>query len=118
MPGIKGATGLHIEAVFERENNKTSIVLRIKNLSLVPISEFEIQLKPNYFGLFVEKPLKVFIPPGGSSFTEIKLGIQSGGPTDMSAQPSVPLILTFGLKCNIDIFYFSVPCMLHVLLVG
>jgi len=30
--------------------------------------------------------------------------------------PGTPLKFAIGLKCNLDLFYFDIPCMLHVLL--
>jgi len=38
------------------------------------------------------------------------------GPLDPSS-PTIPLTFTFGILTNLDIFYFNVPCMLHMLLI-
>ena len=31
--------------------------------------------------------------------------------------PGTPLKFSLGLKCSLDIFYFGIPCMFHVLFV-
>jgi len=79
------------------------------------IKDFTMQLKPNFFGLTIESVPLIELQPQGHQ--EVKLTISTNGPKDVTI-PSPPLLLTTGMKNNLDTFYFNTPCMYHVLLVG
>jgi len=46
---------------------------------------------------------------------EIKLSVSNKGNPDSNTPPT-PLSLTVGFKSSLDVFYFNIPCMFHVLL--
>jgi len=96
-----------------RENQKITLGLKITNLTNSPLTEFDAQIKPNYFGLKIEAFPPLAIAPNLP--TEIKLVVTNKGQSD-NIPPTTPLTLTVGLKNNIDVFYLQVPCMFHVLL--
>jgi len=77
------------------------------------ITDFDAQLKPNFFGLKLEGFPAMSLGPNLP--TEIKLQVNNKGPTE-NIQPATPYFLTVGLKNSLDVFYFKLPCMFHVLL--
>jgi AP-1 complex subunit beta-1 len=113
--GTGGKSGLKLEGAFLRENQKIILGLKITNLTNAPITEFDAQIKPNYFGLKIDAFPSLSIAPNKP--TEIKLLITNKGTPDSTA-PATPLTLTVGLKCSLDVFYLNIPCMFHVLLEG
>ena len=114
-PGQGGNKGVRVEASILNENGKLALGLRVRNLSGRPLSGFMAQIKPNYFGLTLEKIPETTLNDQESR--EIKVNIGKGGNRDTNL-PKPPLLLTVGFKNNLDIFYFDVPCMFHVLLVN
>lgn len=88
--------------------------MKIRNSSGKPLSGFMAQLKPNFFGLTLEKIPDTTI--NNQDSRDLKVNIAKGGNKDSNV-PKAPLVLTVGFKTNVDIFYFNVPCMFHVLLV-
>jgi len=77
------------------------------------LKDFNLGLKPNYFGLAFDSVPSLDISSHNSQ--ELRLSLNNNGPKD-NTPPSPPLILTIGMKNNLDIFYFNVPCMFHTLL--
>ena len=112
--GQNGNKGVRVEASILNESNKLVLGLKIRNTSGKPLGGFMAQLKPNYFGLTLEKIPDMTL--NNQETRDIKVNITKGGNRDTNV-PKPPLVLTVGFKTNIDIFYFNVPCMFHVLLV-
>ena len=113
-PGVNSNTGLHLEAAFQRDQGEILLELRITNMTSTPLSDFIMKFNKNCFRLDLAEPLSVdVIAPGMSHFTQIK--VSSSGESDNST-PSVPFIVQMALKCSLDIFYFTTPCMYSVLL--
>ena len=98
-----------------RENQRIFLGLKITNFTDSPLIDFDAQLKSNYFGLKIDAFPDIAIASNQTS-TEIKLNISNKGTID-NAGPTTPFLVTVGLKNNLDIFYFTLPCMFHVLLV-
>jgi len=113
--GTGGKSGLKLEGAFLRENQKIILGLKITNQTGAPITDFDAQIKPNYFGLKIDAFPSLSIVPNKT--TEIKLLVTNKGTPDSTA-PATPLTLTVGLKCSLDVFYLNIPCMFHVLLEG
>ena len=90
--------------------------LKISNFTTdTTLTDFDAQLKPNYFSLKIDAFPNISIPPNQTP-VEIKLIISNKGSTD-NVLPTTPLLITVGLKNNLDVFYFTLPCMFHALLV-
>jgi len=114
--GKGGKNGLKIEASFGRENNVITLNLKISNFSDMVVSELEVQMKPNFFNLSIEKLNNtVTLFPNQSQLFNFLVNTQGQGDV---AYPSIPLIFVMGIKSTLDIFYFSTPCMFHCLLVN
>lgn len=107
--------GLKIEASFGRENNIITLNLKIGNFSEIVITELEVQMKPNFFNLSIDRLSNgvTLFPNQTQSFT-FNINVQGPGDTN---NPSIPLIFVMGAKTTLDIFYFNSPCMFHCLLV-
>lgn len=108
--------GIKIDASFSRENNQICLNLRVGNISDIVITELEVQIKPNFFNLTIEKLTNAvtLFPNQTQNFT---FNVNTQGTGD-SNQPSIPLIFVMGIKTSVDIFYFNAPCMFHCLLVN
>lgn len=112
--GQGGVKGVRVEAAILKESQGIVLNLRIKNNAGRPLSDFMSQLKPNYFGLTIDKFPNITINNGETK--DVKLGVGKSGNKDANI-PKPPLMVTAGFKTNIDVFYFNIPCMFHVLLV-
>jgi vesicle coat complex subunit len=112
--GQGGNTGLRVEASVLREGSNIVLGLKVRNTTGKPVSGFVSQIKPNYFGLTVDKFPDTTINP--QETREIKANIGKGGNRDTSSVPKPPLTLTVGLKNSLDVFYLTVNCMFHILL--
>jgi len=112
-PGANGKSGVKLEGAFLRENQKIILGLKITNFTNSPLTDFDAQIKPNYFGLKIESFPPLSIAPNLP--TEIKVLVTNKGQSDNVAPPT-PLTLTVGLKNSVDVFYLNIPLMFHVLL--
>ena len=113
--GKNGKKGLKIEASFGRESNVITLNLKVSNFSEIVITELEVQMKPNFFNLTIEKLANsVTLFPNQSQLYNFNVNTQGQGE---STFPSIPLIFVMGIKTTLDIFYFNSPCMFHCLLV-
>lgn len=116
LAGINLKSGFKVEATFKREQNQIALLLKITNFSELVISEFEVQMKPNFFGMSVDKlsnALTIF--PNQTQTLTFSINTQAN--SDNSSNPTIPLTFVMGAKTTLDIFYFNVPCMFHILLV-
>eukprot|EP00929_Paragymnodinium_shiwhaense_P078930 TRINITY_DN4096_c0_g1_i1.p1 TRINITY_DN4096_c0_g1~~TRINITY_DN4096_c0_g1_i1.p1 ORF type:complete len:911 (+),score=296.56 TRINITY_DN4096_c0_g1_i1:80-2812(+) len=112
--GQGGRNGLGISAVVARQNGSPQLLMTISNSTGGPLSGFMIQLNKNPFGLGPATQWVVPEVPNGGS-TETSLPLAPG--TLLSGQPPTnPLFLQVAVKTNIDIFYFTVPFELPVVL--
>lgn len=114
--GRGGQKGLEIKGVVElQKDGEVFLILEVENLTPLEIgSTFDLQMKPNYFYLQPEKLRGISIPSGVSKTIPVRLMKSSKG---VSTSPSYPLAFTVGLKCNLDTFFFDVPCFIHSLVV-
>ena len=85
-------------------------------MSEIVITELEVQIKPNFFNLSIEKLANsVTLFPNQTQIFNFNVTIQGVGDANY---PSIPLIFVMGIKSTLDIFYFNTPCMFHCLLVN
>jgi hypothetical protein len=109
----QGAGGLRVFGAFQMENNRMLLSLKITNLTKSRVDVLECQIKPNPFGLKSEKNAALAIEASATREIHIALN-KDGSPSDTAI--TTPLMFQIGLKTSIDLFVFSVPCMLHILL--
>jgi len=112
--GQGGNTGLRVEASILREGSNLVLGLKIKNTTGKPVNGFVSQIKPNYFGLTIDKFPDTTINP--QETRDVKVNLGKGGNRDTANIPKPPLTFTVGLKNSLDVFYLNVPCMFHILL--
>lgn len=107
---------MKIDANFGREDSQITFNLEVTNLSDIAITELEVQIKPNFFNLLIERLTNgVTLFPNQTQRFAFKVNSQGTGDLNY---PSVPLIFVMGVKTSLDIFYFNAPCMFHCLLVN
>mmetsp|Transcript_25131 Transcript_25131/g.22172 ORF Transcript_25131/g.22172 Transcript_25131/m.22172 type:complete len:133 (-) Transcript_25131:214-612(-) len=80
------------------------------------MSDFAIKFQANPFKLEPESPEVVLgqIPPGGSEITRVPCTFD--GKSNNEA-PECPYIVQIAFKTSVDVFIFSVPCALSVMMV-
>ena len=114
MGSLNGASGIEVNASFNRLNGRICLEISLANKSNETITDFEIQIKRNFFSLTLEK---VNISPLSPNTNIDKvITLNNFGATD-SNSPQTPLFFDFAFKCSLDVFFFKVPCMFHTLLV-
>ena len=115
-PGANnGSTGIVIEASVQRDNN-LYLILNILNKSNVMLTNFEIQLNTNYYGInCMSNSLSNLTLASGKS-TEIKIDLFSNVSCDLKKLPNTePYLLQAAIRCNLDEFFFKIPVIFCVL---
>ena len=117
QPGTGGNAGVSINGGFSNESGTIQLVLNISNNNAQVLSDFQVQINRNSFGITASPTQVNPISPGQSSTVKFNCSITSEN-LDMSSPPTCPFKLQTAMKCSVDVFYFEVPCMLHNLLNG
>lgn len=113
--GKNGKKGVRIEASFGRDSSGIRLNIKATNMAEIVITELEVQMKPNFFNLTIEKlGNSVTLFPNQTQVFSFNVGVQGQGD---NTPPSIPLLFVMGVKTTLDIFYFNAPCMFHCLLV-
>jgi hypothetical protein len=74
------------------------------------------KLNQNHFGVTLEETIpSTFIVEQGQTKT-IKLKCGAGKSVGGTPPQRPPVLIQAGIKCNSDLFYFSIPALLQVLL--
>ncbi|TNV84540.1 hypothetical protein FGO68_gene17379 [Halteria grandinella] len=115
--GQKGQQGLQIEAAFQRDGNGALVLdMKLTNLSTVPISDCLMKLNQNHFGLALHDPFPTpftLRPQESRSLTlTCHQNRAPGGPPPLRP----PVLIQAGINCSLDLFYFTLPALLQVLL--
>jgi len=115
-PGEHGTIGVRVAAsIVCGRNSMMGMQLMIGNFTAQPMNQWEVQFKPNSFGLAPASPLQLGeIAPNGNARTTLPIvpnQLTSGSP------PSPPLYLEVAIRNSVDVFYFSVGYDLSVVLV-
>ncbi|PFH36364.1 putative beta adaptin protein [Besnoitia besnoiti] len=113
-PGSQGKTGLEIAAALARFNGMIRLHLSFSNRSQVPLNGWALQFNKNSFGLAPAGPLQVGdLLPGSSTETTVPV---VPGQLNSNTAPGQPPSLQVAVKTNLDVFYFTVPFDLCVVL--
>ena len=87
----------------------------MKNDTGSTLAEFQIKFKPNSFGLNPISPdIPLTISNGDVAGYEIPCDV---GVNSSKEAPECPLSIDVAVKCNIDVYVFSVPLMFSTLFV-
>lgn len=114
-PGKSGTVkGLQIKGRFHREGSTIKLDLVISNMTSKTASDFEMLFNKNSFGLTCGSISVIPLSPGQSFNTTIECSINSNN-ADMKNPPTCPYMIQTALNCSLDVFYFQIPCLLHVL---
>ncbi|OQV21734.1 AP-1 complex subunit beta-1 [Hypsibius exemplaris] len=106
--------GLEVQGSFSRKNRQVTMELTLTNRALQGMSDFDVRLNKNSFGLTPASPLNVRspLPPNQSTEASLPLNITA----DIAKQN--PLTnLQVALKNNIGVHYFACLIPMHVLFV-
>lgn len=114
--GSYGQRGVRIAARVQRgSGGRIGIQFTIGNFSPQPLGGFAIQFNKNPFGFAPATPLQMAdIGPNSTGHTILVIvpnQLNSG------TAPTNPPVLQVAVKCSLDIFYFSIPFCLSVVLV-
>ena len=113
-----GTKSVKIEATFIKQNGLRFLKLLITNYTNTNITNFDAKIKPNYFGInFTNLELLDNVSISPNTPTELQLQIAPNDKQE-NVPPATPLIFSVGIKTNIDVFYFNLPCMFHILFVN
>jgi vesicle coat complex subunit len=115
-PGQSGsAKGLQINGRFFREGSTIKLEMQVTNSGSNTISDFQIMFNKNSFGVSANTINIVPLSQGDTRNTTVDCNINSNN-AEMKNPPTCPYLIQVALKCSLDVFYFQVPCLLHVLL--
>ena len=110
-PGVSNPNkGLEVDASVYNNNNNFFLSIVLKNKSAgMPINNFVIQFNNNPFGLSVNPNClnNITLMPGQISENNILLSVNN--PTQMP-EPGQSTLQT-GLRCNLNEYYFLLPCV-------
>ena len=110
-PGVSNPNkGLEVDASVYNNNNNFFLSIVLKNKSAgMPINNFVIQFNNNPFGLSVNPNClnNITLMPGQISENNIPLSVNN--PTQMP-EPGQSTLQT-GLRCNLNEYYFLLPCV-------
>jgi len=112
----KKITGLVVEAAFQREGPYVYLEMIFRNKTGQLVTEPAIKFNKNIFKL---SPVNNDIPLKQIGFNEsvtAKIEVNFSGQPD-SEPPGFPFKVQAALKTNLDIFIFTIPCSLSILLV-
>ncbi|KEP61546.1 UNVERIFIED_CONTAM: beta adaptin protein, putative [Hammondia hammondi] len=113
-PGNQGRTGLQVSAALTRAHGRIQLHLTLANKSSMTLNGWAIQFNRNSFGLAPAATLQVAdLLPGQSAETTVPV---LPGQLMSNAAPEQPLSLQVAVKTNLDIFCFTVPFDLSVVL--
>lgn len=108
-------SGLKIKGRFYQESSDIKLQLNIHNGTSKTASDFEILFNKNSFGLTAGS-INVIPLSAGQEFTTTVTCTINNENADMKNPPSCPYMIQTAMKCSLDVFYFQIPCLLHVLL--
>ena len=110
-PGVSNPNkGLEVDSSVYNNNNNFFLSIVLKNKSAgMPINNFVIQFNNNPFGLSVNPNClnNITLMPGQISENNIPLSVNN--PTQMP-EPGQSTLQT-GLRCNLNEYYFLLPCV-------
>ncbi|KYF39862.1 putative beta adaptin [Toxoplasma gondii ARI] len=113
-PGNQGRTGLQVSAALTRAHGRIQLHLTLANKSSMTLNGWAIQFNRNSFGLAPAANLQVAdLLSGQSAETTVPV---VPGQLMSNAAPEQPLSLQVAVKTNLDIFCFTVPFDLSVVL--
>ena len=122
-PGSKQkATGLQVNAAVNYDQSKGSLVLELEfsNQSSGPISDFDLMINKNAFGVGPAGPcgpLGITYPAPFETSAVQTVPLKTDKKyADTKAPPKHPFTIQIALKSSLDVFYFTVPCSLHSLI--
>ena len=107
-----------IVGAFRRAGREVYFLhLKITNNSTENLSNFLLKVNNNIFGVHAEEPIpqSFFVAMGGSVEVKVRCSIMKA---NVGAQmPQGMLVVQAGIKCFLDLFYFSFPVLFQTLLV-
>jgi hypothetical protein len=107
--------GLQIQGRFYRDASTINLQLNLTNNGSNTLSDFQMMFNKNSFGLTCGTINLIPLSPGQSASTTVECNIDPSN-ADMKNPPSCPYLIQTALKCSLDVFYFQIPCLLHILL--
>lgn len=120
--GKQKKSGLQVNAAINYSNEKKQLLLELefRNESGGAISDFDVMINKNSFGVMPDGPTSkhgiTYPGPFETSdvqFLPLKIDKKNA---DVKNPPKHPFMLQIALKSTLDIFYFNVPCNLHCLI--
>lgn len=119
-PNIVGQgqkSGVALEGAFRRAGRDVYFLhLKITNNSAENLSNFLLKVNNNIFGVQAEEPIpsSFFVAMGGSVEVKVRCSIMKA---NVGAQmPQGMFVVQAGIKCSLDLFYFSFPVLFQTLL--
>lgn len=99
------------------QNNEITLGLQIENQTGQPLTDFDIMVNKNPFGIYIAgQANKISLPASGQSvYGTVPCTIDKKN-ADPKNPPKFPFLVQVAMKTNRDVFFFNVPCMLHNLL--
>lgn len=120
--GKSKKSGLQVNAAINYSAEKKQLLLELefRNESSGPISDFDVMINKNSFGVMPDGPnskhgITYPAPFETSEVQSLPLKIDKKN-ADVKSPPKHPFMLQVALKSTLDIFYFNVPCNLHCLI--
>jgi hypothetical protein len=121
--GQKGGQGLQVRAVFRKQDNVSLVVdLEITNHQQGQVvADLDLMFNKNPFGIAIYNAGSVFsskaaaIHPGQTVSYSLPCVIDKKN-LDPKNPPKSPFMVEAALKSSIDVFYFTIHCMLHCLI--
>lgn len=119
--GKQKKSGLQVNACVNYSPEKKQLLMELEftNESGAPISDFDVMINKNSFGVLPDAPCSKhgITYPGPFETSEVQylpLKVDKKN-ADVKNPPKHPFLLQVALKSTLDIFYFNVPCHLHSL---
>lgn len=115
-PGKAGTSGLSVKGHFFLKNKVLTLGLEVTNNSSSMHNDFDLKFKRNPFGVHVEGAAKKIQigTPGSTSYGTVECCIDKQN-ADTKNPPKSPFLVEIAMKTSIDVYFFSVPCLLHCL---
>jgi len=90
--------------------------LELKNVGQQMISDFDIMFNKNPFAVFISGAGTLLqIPaPGQTSYALLPCKIDTKNLDKVP--PKSPFMIQVAMKTSLDVFYFTLPCAVHVLI--
>lgn len=123
QPGKKkNASGLAVNAAvnYHPDKNQLMLELEFRNESSGPVTDFNLMIKANSFGVGPDAPVTKHgitypAPFETSPVQYLPLRIDKSN-ADTKKPPKAPFTLELALNSSLDVFYFSVTVELHSLI--